>query len=137
MNHRKLPVVTSEDEIFWRGGKDGFLHFLQCQGCSYIIHPPSPICPQCYSRDLAEDTVSGFGIVETFTINYQPWNSEMVLPFVIAIVTLVEQGDLRLMTNIVNVKPEAVTVGMEVKVCFEACDDDIFLPLFEPFGSLM
>ena len=129
---RTLPVVNEDEVLFWKGGADGKLHFPQCRQCQYIVHPPAPVCPQCHGRELGETTVSGEGTVATFTINYQPWVPDMQVPFTIAIVALNEQDDLRLMTNIVNIPPEKVEIGMRVSVVFEVCDEDIYLPLFEP-----
>ncbi len=129
---RTLPVVGEDDALFWTGGADGRLHFPQCGRCRCIVHPPAPVCPQCHSRALREITVSGEGTVETFTLNWQAWMPGMEVPFAIAIVTLDEQDDLRLMTNIVGAPPESVHIGMRVRVRFEDCGDGIHLPLFEP-----
>ncbi len=129
---RTLPVVNDDDALFWTGGADGKLHFPKCSDCGYIVHPPSPVCPQCLGRELMPVAVSGMGTVETYTLNHHPWMPDMQVPFAIAIVTLDEQDDLRLMTNIVNTPPETVEIGMRVKVLFETCEDDIYLPLFEP-----
>jgi uncharacterized OB-fold protein len=52
------------------------------------------------------------------------------LPFVLALVDL-EEG-VRMMTNIVNCKPEEVKIGMDVKVAFEDITKDITLPKWEP-----
>jgi len=54
------------------------------------------------------------------------------VPYVIAIVELVEQRNLRLTTNIVGCPPDAVHIGMPVKVKFERASDEISLPVFEP-----
>ena len=48
-----------------------------------------------------------------------------------AAVELDEQPGLRLSTEIVNIDPEAVFIGMSVKVVFEQ-QEEIYLPLFEP-----
>jgi uncharacterized OB-fold protein len=132
---RTLPVVNEDDALFWKGGADGKLHFPQCQQCRYIVHPPAPVCPHCHGRELSEITVSGEGTVETFTLNYQPWMPDMQVPFAIAIVTLDEQDDLRLMSNVVNIEPDQVKIGMRVSVVFEACEEGIYLPLFEPLKA--
>lgn len=128
---RTLPLVDDENRAFWQGGADGRLHLPRCQACQYWIHPPSPVCPICLSDDVADDTVSGNAVVETFTVNYRLWGQGMKVPYVIAIVQLVEQAGLRLTTNIVDIDPEAVTMGMPVEVMFEQ-DDDVWLPLFRP-----
>jgi uncharacterized OB-fold protein len=55
------------------------------------------------------------------------------LPFVLAIVGLEEQDDLRLTTNIVSCPVDDVVIGMPVQVLFEAHpDEEIWIPLFEP-----
>jgi len=46
-------------------------------------------------------------------------------------VTIAEQDDVRLTTNIVNCEPDDVTIGMPVRVTFEE-REDVWLPLFEP-----
>ena len=129
---RVLPRVTPQNEHFWRGGADGELRFLRCGGCRYYVHPPAPICPECLSRDLSAEAVSGRAVVHTFTVNHQPWIPGFDPPYVVAIVALEEQQGLRLTTNLVNCEPEDVSIGMRVKVLFEDVGDEVFLPLFEP-----
>jgi uncharacterized OB-fold protein len=125
---RVLPRLDDENRFFWTSGADGVLRILRCNNCHFYIHPPSPICPRCLSRDVAPQTVSGRGRVETFTINYQQWipGSE---PYVVAWVSLDEQPSVRLSANLIDVEPEEVAVGMEVEVTFEHVED-VYLPLF-------
>ena len=128
---RLLPRVDDTNEFFWTGGKDDELRFLRCQTCGYYVHPPSPICPIDLSRDLAPEAVSGRATVHTFTVNHQPWIPGYDPPYVIAIVEIEEQPDVRLMTNIVGCAPDDVYVGMPVEVAFDH-HDDVWLPLFKP-----
>lgn len=131
---RVLPRVTPATEAFWSGGADGELRVLRCRECGYWIHPPGPVCPRCWSRDLAHAAVSGRGVVHTFTVNHQVWNPTWEHPYVIAVVELDEQPGLRLTTNIVGADTEAVAIGMAVQVAFEQ-HEDVWLPLFTPTGS--
>jgi uncharacterized OB-fold protein len=128
---RKLPLLTQENRAFWQGGAKGELRICRCGACGEWIHPPTPICLKCDSLDLAPQAVSGRGSVASFTINYQKWAAELEVPFVIAIVELVEQPGLRFLTNIVGCPPGAVTIGMPVHVVFEQ-HEDVWLPLFAP-----
>ena len=128
---RLLPRVDDTNEYFWTGGKDSQLRFLRCQTCGYYIHPWSPICPIDLSKDLAPEAVSGRATVHTFTVNHQPWIPGYDPPYVIAIVEIDEQRDVRLMTNIVGCPPDDVHIGMAVQVTFDH-HDDVWLPLFEP-----
>ncbi|HTF32832.1 MAG TPA: Zn-ribbon domain-containing OB-fold protein [Myxococcota bacterium] len=128
---RLLPALTPENQHFWTGGAQGELRFLRCTRCRHLIHPPAPVCPECLSRELEVATVSGRGIVHTYTVNHQPWYPGMATPFVIAIVELAEQPGLRLTTNLVNCAVDQVKIGMPVRVLFEN-HDPVWIPLFEP-----
>jgi len=131
---RVLPRVTPQNEHFWRGGADGKLQFLRCSPCGSLVHPPAPVCGRCLSKELAPAAVSGRATVATFTLNHQPWVPSPDHPYVIAIVEIEEQPDVRLMTNIVGCAPEDVYIGMAVAVEFEE-QDDVFIPVFAPVGA--
>ena len=64
-------------------------------------------------------------------MDHYPFNPEVPVPYVIAIVELVEQEGLRFTTDIVNCPIDAVTIGMPVQVVFEQ-QGEVFVPLFEP-----
>jgi len=56
-----------------------------------------------------------------------------VMPYVLALVDLQEQADLRVLTHIVECEPENVSVGMEVEVVFENRGEHS-VPQFRPVG---
>jgi len=128
---RVLPRLTPETEFFWTSGADGRLRFLRCQECRRFCHPPGPRCPNCLSKSLAPEAVSGQATVTTYTINHQPWYPNFDPPYVIAIVEIDEQPDVRLTTNIVGCAPDDVHVGQRVHVVFDNYDD-VWIPLFTP-----
>jgi uncharacterized OB-fold protein len=82
---------------------------------------------------LAPVEVSGRGTLHSFTVNFQPWDG-VGDTYVLGLVSLEEQPDVRLTTNLVDVEPDAVRIGMPVEVVFED-HDPIFLPLFRPVIS--
>jgi uncharacterized OB-fold protein len=129
---RVPPALDETNEFFWTSGADGRLRFLRCQTCGYFLHPPSPRCPTCGGFDLAPEPVSGRASVYSFTVNHQSWDGSAE-PYLIAIVELVEQADLRLTTNLVEVRPDEVHIAMDVEVSFEE-QNGIFWPLFRPVG---
>jgi uncharacterized OB-fold protein len=53
------------------------------------------------------------------------------VPYVIAIVELEEQADLRLMTNILGCPPDRVAVDMAVQVEFRQ-QGEAYAPVFRP-----
>ena len=132
---RILPSLTDLNREFWTAGAREELRFLRCKMCGYFNHPPTMLCPQCHSKDLAPATVSGRASLHTFTLNHQPWMPGPELPYVIAIVDIPEQSGLRLTTNIVNCPHDELVIDMPLRVIFEHHtdgEDEIYLPMFEP-----
>jgi uncharacterized protein len=129
-----LPELTSDNREFWTSGSQNVLRIDHCDGCRRYLHPPVPICPFCGGDDVVATAVSGRGTVYSFTVNYQQWNPEMTPPYVLAVVELEEQRDVRLTTNIVGCDVDDVHIGMLVAVEFEA-HGDVHLPLFRPVGA--
>ncbi len=127
---RVLPTTDEPSAFFWTSGADGQLRLLRCTACEYFIHPPAPVCPRCHSRDAAPAVVSGRATLHSYTVNTQPWDG-VGDTYVIALVALDEQDDVRLTTNIVGIEPEQVRIGMPVEVVFED-HDPVYLPLFRP-----
>jgi uncharacterized OB-fold protein len=127
---RALPRITEMNRDFWCGGADGQLHILRCEACGTWIHPYAARCPKCRSDKISPQAVSGLAEVVGFTVNVQPWMPGVAVPYVVAIVQLPEQADLRLVTNLPRIPIGQVRIGLPVKVYFEA-HGDIHLPLFE------
>jgi uncharacterized protein len=128
---RPLPLLSPETEFFWTAGRDGVLRLLRCRSCGYYIHPPSPRCPRCLGDDLGPEPVSGRGTLFSYTVNHQPWGPGVPLPYVIGLVALEEQPQVRLTTNVVDCPEGDLAIGMELEVVFEA-QDDVWFPLFRP-----
>ena len=127
---RPLPIITEANRHFFCGGADGRLHILRCAACGHWIHPFAGRCTACRSPDIAPQPVSGRGTVVGFTVNHQKWTPDLDVPYVVAIVQLDEQDDLRLMTNLPRTPVESIHNGLPVKVYFEQYGE-IYLPLFE------
>jgi uncharacterized protein len=131
---RMLPKLHEHNRAFWTGGADGQLRITRCTQCALWISPPAADCPDCGGA-LVAHPVSGHGTVFTYTVNHQPFNPAVPVPYVIAIVELDEQADLRIATNIVDCEPDSVYIGMPVEVRFERHDvdnDTVFVPVFAP-----
>jgi uncharacterized OB-fold protein len=131
---RMLPEVTAESQAFWTGGQKNELLIYRCNNCSHWFHPPVGVCFRCRSRDVAPQPVSGRATVAAFTVNVHQWFPGFPPPYVVAIVELEEEADVRLTTNIVGCPVEDVHVGQQVEVLFEQ-RDDVWLPLFRPVAS--
>lgn len=125
---RILPPLTATTRPYWTGGAAGTLLVERCTACRTWQHPPTGTCGLC--RATAEpEPVSGRGTVFTFTINHQQYHPDVPPPYVIAVVELAEQADLRVPTNIVGCEPGDVRIGAPVHVEFEQ-HGEVFVPVF-------
>ena len=131
---RIAPQDDPETNFFWASGEDGRLRFKHCQDCGYYSHPPTPRCPKCLSANMRADAVSGKATVLTYTVNIQQWVPGQA-PYIIAIVTMDEQDDLRLTTLLAGVElDDPNIIGKRVEVRFLA-RVDVWYPTFVPEGA--
>jgi uncharacterized OB-fold protein len=129
-----VPAITPDTEAFWTSGREGRLLITRCDDCLFWIHPPGPRCPSCLSDRITPSPVSGRGRVYSFTINRRAWEPDLPVPYVIAVVELEEQPGLRLLTNVVGLPVDDVTIDLPVHVAFEQ-RGDAFLPVFRGAGA--
>lgn len=125
---RMLSMLPDIDSPFWTSGREGRLKLLRNKVSGRWIHPMSG--EGVNDPDVEAAAVSGNGRIFTFTVNEHAYNPAVKPPYVIALVQLDEQEDLRIPTNIVGCAPDEVEIGMPVRVVFEP-HGDIYVPLFE------
>lgn len=128
---KPLPQVTPWNAHWWTGGADGVLRMQRCTVCARLQHPPVPRCALCHADALEIVALSGRGTVEALTVNVQQWHPAFTTPYVVAVVSLEEDRAVRVTTNVVDVDPDAVHIGMPVVARFEQ-HDDVWLPVFAP-----
>ncbi len=86
---------------------------IKCSDCGYTSYPPKAACPKCSSRNVSRISLGSSGKVVSYTVINVPIEGfENMLPLVIA---LVETDNGRVLTQLTNVKPEEVYIGMEVE----------------------
>lgn len=128
---RMLPAPTPESQAYWTGGRHGELLIHRCRACMNFFLPGGPVCWRCRSTDVAPEPVSGRGTVAAYTVNRQTWLPAFPPPYTVALIALAEQPDTRVVSNIVEIDPADVAVGLEVEVFFEEWED-VWIPLFRP-----
>ena len=131
------PEPDDVTRFFWEGVEQHRLMILRCNSCGRFVHLPREVCRFCLSKDLAPVEVSGRAVLETFTIPLQPvhpWFRARV-PYVLAVVELEEQEDLKMVTNIVDCDADQVRCGMPVHVVFREVTPGLTLPLFALDGQ--
>ncbi len=103
----------------WRKFKERY-QFIgsKCGHCGEHFYPKREICPKCRRTGKMEHVqFSGIGKVYSYTIiRTPPEGFKAYVPYVIAIVEL-EEGT-KVLSQVVDCKPEDVTIGMDLHMCF-------------------
>jgi len=130
-----VPVPDRDSAFYWSGLRERRLLVSACNTCSYLIHPPVAGCPRCSGTDLGQRELAGTGIVYSFTVVNREFAPGIKPPFIVAIVQLDEQADLRMLTNLVDVKIGDVRMNQRVRVVFQQVSSDAALAFFTPEES--
>ena len=134
------PPVTDTTEAFWEATKEERFLVQWCGACKSAIFYPREVCPQCLTSDSLEwRPSSGNGTVYAYSVQYRPANPTMAdrVPYTVALVE-VDAGDgstIRLMSNVIDIDPEQVEVGLPVTVAWEPLSDGRNLPQFRPVAG--
>lgn len=130
---RPLPLPDDISRFYWDGARDGRLLLQRCLRCSKYQYPPDVACVHCQSVEIEPSEVSGRGQIWSYVVVGRVFHEgfSAAVPYVVGLIELEEQDGLRLLTNVVDVSPDAVRVGMAVEVTFED-HGEIVLPQFRP-----
>jgi uncharacterized OB-fold protein len=128
---KPIPETQPWSEKFWEGTKQRKLLIQICKDCKSKIFYPRKFCPECWSGNLDWIEASGKATILTFSTAYSMVEPKFMdeLSYTIAYVDL-EEG-IRMMTRIVECKPEDIKFDMEVEVVFHE-REGFFLPYFRP-----
>ena len=131
---RKIPKppAVEENKGFWDGVKNGKLVFQRCKECSAWVHPPRPACPSCRSLEKEWVPSSGKGTIHSVVTYRESPDPAFKVPYSVVLVEL-EEG-VKLISNMADMKPEDIQIGMSVEVVFEEVQEDITLPKFRKVG---
>jgi uncharacterized OB-fold protein len=130
MATRLDPTVSPDTEFFWTGLRNHELLIQRCGECGTLRNPPRPMCPHCQSLDWDTLKATGRGTVYSWVMPQYPPIPFMDYHYIVVLVAL-EEG-IRLVSNLIDITPERVEVGMPVEVCFEEFDDALVLHQFQP-----
>jgi uncharacterized protein len=88
------------------------------------------VCPECHSLDLQWQQAAGTGVVYSYALLHHPQNPAFEYPLPAVLVEL-DEG-VRMVSNMVDVDPHEICIGMPVEVAFEPTADDFAVPVFRP-----
>ena len=125
-----LPQPDEEAEPFFAALLEQKLLLQRCAQCGQLSHPPRMACAQCHSFDFEWSQASGRGTVYSYAVTHQPIHPALIdhTPFATVQIELAEGPHMT--SNLTDVPPNEVEIGMAVEVVFDRITDEVTLPLF-------
>lgn len=109
------PAVSRDTQFFW-DGVDAHELRIQKRRDGTLQHPPVPAVWQDKGAPADYAVARGTGTVFSYVVHHAPKVPGRTVPFVIALVEL-EEG-VRMLGELRNVEPAAVTIGMPVRATY-------------------
>ncbi len=120
---RPLPKPTPLTQPFWDACARHELVAQRCSECQRFRHYPQPLCPDCHSTEVSWEKLAGTGSIYSYAIAnrafHPAWKDHA--PYVIATIEL-DEG-IRMVSDILDLDPEAVEIGQRVQVFFEDLEE--------------
>ena len=125
-----LPQPAEHAQPFFDALREHRLVVQRCAFCQKLVHPPRAMCGTCRAVRFDWVAMRGTGTVYSHVVTHQAVHPALVghTPLATVEVELIEGP--RLFSNLVDVAPEAVVIGMAVQVVFETVAEGVVLPLF-------
>lgn len=126
-----VPPYLPHESGFEAGCRERVLRIQRCVECGLFRHPPSPRCPHCRSARDEWPAVVGTGEVYTYTIVRHAATEALraALPYNVVVVLLDGTDGVRLVSNLIDVSPERIRIGLRVRLDWER-RGEIDLPCF-------
>jgi uncharacterized OB-fold protein len=122
---------------FWEAALEHRLVAQRCPKCGEFRMPPSPFCWACRAHDADWVELPGTGTVFTYNVTRKallPLLADMI-PYVVAVVDLDGAPGARLVSNLLDIDPDDVRIGMRVKVAWDDIHERTTIPRFVPLGT--
>jgi uncharacterized OB-fold protein len=131
-----IPILKAsrddDNRPFWEAVDRHEFVLQRCRACNRYLQPPRPMCPECRCMDTLEWVPSaGRGEIYSyvnFTTDRMAYPA-MKIPYSVVLVEL-EEG-VRLVSNMMDIEPDEVRIGLPVEVCFDDIADDLTLFKFK------
>lgn len=132
-----VPAPNMDDAGFWEHCAKRELRFQSCADCGVLRHPPIPMCGACGSTRVNWVGAPREAEVFSYTVVHHASHECVAsrLPYVVAVVTFPELGDVRLITNVTHVPPESVRIGMRLQLWWDEVPGGGHVPRFKPAGA--
>ncbi|MBW2233108.1 MAG: Zn-ribbon domain-containing OB-fold protein [Deltaproteobacteria bacterium] len=119
---------------FWEYCARRELRFQKCGGCGAFRFPPMTGCRECGETEIEWVAVAGRGRVFSYTIVHHAAIPLVVdeVPYAVVVVEFDDAPGARLISNVLDLDPDEVEIGMELDLVWEEPDSGAVLPRFRP-----
>jgi len=127
---KPIPAITPDMKPFFDAAKRHELVVQRCRGCGVHRFPAREICSSCLSREAEWVKVSGAGEIFSYNVMHQVYHPGFAdeVPYAVVVVKLQEGAKMN--SNLKGIAPDAIKIGMPVRVVFEDVSDEVTLPKF-------
>jgi uncharacterized OB-fold protein len=117
---------------FWEACAKRELRFQRCKSCGAYRFPPLSGCRHCGSAEARWVTVSGRGSVFSYTVVHHAAipQIEAEVPYGVVVVEFDDAPGARLISNVVDLDPAELRVGMPLELVWEEPRPGVVLPRF-------
>lgn len=130
---KPMPIPTPTAKPFWDGLAEHTIRIQYSPSSNRYVFYPRVLAPGTLADDLEWREISGVASLYTYTVAYRPVAPHFAgdVPQILAVVEW-DEGP-RFSTEIVNARPDEVSVGMRLKpVFFDYPDDGVTMLRYEP-----
>jgi len=118
------PIPDPTTQPFWDAAAEDRLMIGRCKDTGRHFFPPRGVSPFTLSPNVELVPAGGQGALYSYTV------MRTATPYMPAVVELAEGP--RVFTNLVDVEPDAVRIGMRLRVVFRATEGGPPVPMFMP-----
>jgi uncharacterized OB-fold protein len=132
------PEPTMDEAAFWDYCSKRSLRFQSCAQCATLRHPPIPMCYRCHSCETNYVEAPMEAQVYSYTVVHHASHPAVTtkLPYVVAVVEFPTLPGVRLITNLTDVEPGEVKIGMRCSLWWDDIGDGMFVPRFRPLAQV-
>ena len=128
------PFPQFDDQGFWKHCALRQLRFQVCADCDTPRHPPTPVCACCHSFNADWKATQGHGSIYSYTVIHHASHEAVKpkLPYVVGVIEFADVPGVRLVSNITDIDPAQVRIGMPVQLWWDDIGEGMWVPRFSP-----
>ena len=130
------PIICETSRPYWDGLAASEIRMQRCDDCAGWVFYPRSFCPACTSRKLTWTVVARQATLYSYTVAQVPVAKAFAYlgKPILAVVELA--NGVRVPSRLVDVEPEAVSIGMTLEPVFDGGTyENATLLLFRPSST--